>query len=316
MSRFHVAVLLTLILAVGCRRENLPTPFHKGKQLLYEGKTREALEVLLTVSWSSPDIMTARKLISETCTRIELANPRINPPLRLEMVEIAGTLPHDSTCFTEGLVFEKGVFWESCGLSGKSSVRRVDAQTGNVLAEQKLDKKYFGEGLTQINGAIFVLTWQEGTGLVFDSQLNQQERTFAFQGEGWGITHDGTDLICSNGTNEIRFLDPMTGGIKKTIKVFNGEMPIMNINELEYVNGELLANILFTERIARIDAASGKLLGWILAEGLLPTDLYYKVSDLNGIAYDSAGEQLYLTGKNWPNVFIVHRKPLMSPKPT
>ncbi|MEZ5427743.1 MAG: glutaminyl-peptide cyclotransferase [Pyrinomonadaceae bacterium] len=316
MRRFHIAFLLILILAVGFRGQELPTPFQKGKQLLYEGKTREALEVLLTVPWSSPDIMSARKLISETCTRIELANPKVNPPLRIEIVEIVATLPHDSTCFTQGLAFDKGTFWESCGLKGKSSVRRVDAKTGKLLAEQKLDKKYYGEGLTQINGKIFVLTWLEGTGLVFDSQLNQLERTFAFQGEGWGIAHDGTDLICSNGTNEIRFLDPKTGSIKKTIKVFNGDLPIMNINELEYVNGELLANILFTERIARIDATSGKLIGWILAEGLLPTDLYNKANVLNGIAYDSVRGQLYLTGKNWPNVFIVNLKPLMASKST
>jgi glutamine cyclotransferase len=310
MSRFHVAFLLILILAVGCHRENAQTPFQIGKQLLYQGKTREAIEMLITVPWSSSDVMAARKLISETCTRIELANPKISRHPRIELVEIVGSLPHDPACFTEGLAFDGGIFWESCGLPGKSSVRRVDAQTGKILAEQKLDKKYFGEGLTQFNGVLFVLTLQEGTGLVFDSQLNRQERTFAFQGEGWGLTHDATDLICSNGTNEIRFLDPKTGIIKKTIKVFNGDLPVMNINELEYVNGELLANVFLTERIARIDAASGKLVGWIFAEGLLPTHLHYKANVLNGIAYDSVGGQHYLTGKFWPNVFIVRLKPI------
>lgn len=309
MNRFYLAFLVTLVIAVSCHRENPPTPFQIGKQLLYQGKTREAIEKLIAIPWSSSDVMAARKLISEICTRIELTNLKNSMPLRVEVVEIAGTLPHDPTCFTEGLVFDEGMFWESCGLSGKSSVRRVEVQTGKVMAEQNLDKKYFGEGLTRLNGAIFTLTFQERTGLVFDSQLTQQERTFTLQGEGWGLTHDATDLICSNGTNEISFLDPTTGAVKKIIKVFNGDLPVMNINELEYVNGELLANIYLTERIARIDPASGKLLGWILAEGLLPNDVYNKADILNGIAYDPVGEQLYLTGKLWPNVFSVRLKP-------
>ena len=310
MSKLHVAFLTALILVAGCRRENAPTPFQVGKQLLSQGKPREAIEMLITVPWSSSDVMAARKLISETCTRIELASAETSARPRIEMVEIVSSLPHDPTCFTEGLEFDGGILLESCGLTGKSSVRRVEALTGTVLTEQKLDKKYFGEGLTQFNGALFVLTFQEGIGLVFDSQLTRQERAFTFQGEGWGLTHNATDLICSNGTNEIRFLDPKTGAIKNTIKVFNGDLPIMNINELEYVNGELLANIYLTERIARIDPASGKLLGWILAEGLLSNDLYFKKTDiLNGIAYDAAEGRLFLTGKLWPSVFIVRLKP-------
>jgi len=267
--------------------------------------------MLATVPWSAPEAMAARRLIAKTCTRIDLFNRdagRVGP--RVDVVEIVSTLPHDSSCWTEGLELDGNTLLESCGGYEKSTIRRVDVRTGAGLQEHRLDSRHYAEGLTQFGGSIFVLTWREGTGLVFDSKLTQQERSFAVQGEGWGMTHDATSLICSNGSNEIRFLDPKTGAIKKVLKIFNGELPLMNINELEYVNGEILANIWLTERIARIDPVSGRLLGWIRAEGLLPDRLRFQADVLNGIAYDSGRELLFLTGKLWPTIFVVRLKPL------
>jgi glutamine cyclotransferase len=227
------------------------------------------------------------------------------------VVEIVSTLPHDTSCWTEGLEFDRNTLLETCGEYKKSKVRRVDVRTDAVLQEQSLDGKFYGEGLTQFDRSIIVLTWNEGMGLVFDSTLGRQERSFPIQGEGWGLTHDATSLICSNGSNEIRFLDPKTGAVTKVLKIFNGELPLMNINELEYVKGEILANIWPTERIARIDAVSGRLVGWILAEGLLPNRLWFKAKDLNEIAYDPVGDRLFLTGKMWPTTFIVRLKSLV-----
>lgn len=256
-SKFHAVAFLAVV--AGCARGEPRTPLKVGEDLLFEGKPQEAIQTLASIPWSSPEAVTARRLVSDICTRIDIYSE--DRP-RIDSVEIISTLPHDPSCFTEGLELDGDTLLESCGLYEKSRVRRVDVRSGTVLREQKLDGRYFGEGLTRFGDSIFVLSFEEGTGLVFDTMLAQQRRSFTIQGEGWGMTHDATHLIYSNGTNEIRFLDPKTGTIQKTIKVFNGDLPLMNINELEYVDGELLAVIWPTERIARIDPTSGKLLGW------------------------------------------------------
>ena len=306
MSKLQAAVILTVFVFVGCHQDKPPDPLVAAEILLFEGKPREAIEVLAAVPWPSPESSAARRIISEICTRIDLSGQGADQArLQVSLVEIVSTLPHDPSCSTQGLEFDGNTLLESCGLHEKSIVRRVDVGTGAVLQEYKLDNEYYAEGLTQLGGSIFVLTWLKGTGLVFDSKLAQIERSFAIPGEGWGLTNDATNLIYSDGSNRIRFLDPQTGTIKKTLEVFNGELPLMNINELEYVNGEILANILFSERIARIDPEEGRLLGWILAEGLLPNR-----NELNGIAYDSTGDRLLLTGKAWPTTFVVRLKPL------
>lgn len=309
VSKFHAVVLLAAV--AGCGRGQALTPLQAGQNLLFEGKPLEAVQTLASVPWSSPEAEAARRLVSDVSTRIDLYSQDAGQARpRVDVVEVISTLPHDPLCFTEGLELDGDTLLESCGLYEKSRIRRVDVHSGAVLQEHRLDGKYFGEGLTHFGDAIFVLTWAEGTGLVFNTRLAQQERSFTIQGEGWGMTHDATHLIYSNGTNEIRFLDPKTGTVKKTIKVFNGDLPLMNINELEYVDGELLAVIWPTERIARIDPTSGRLLGWILAEGLLPNRLRFKADVLNGIAYDAAGKRLFLAGKRWPTTFVVRLKPL------
>src|SRR5262245_43253245 len=216
MGKLQAVALVFVLLTAACHRDKPPNSYQVGESLLYQGKAREAVESLMRVPWSAPEAMAARRLVAETCTRIDLLAEGVGQPRSpVDLVEVVSALPHDPSCFTEGLEFEGDTLLESCGGYEKSHVRRVNVPTGAVLREQKLDKRYFGEGLTRLGGSIFVLTWLEGTGLVFDSELSQQERTIMVQGEGWGMTHDASDLIYSNGTNEIRFLDPQTGGLKR-----------------------------------------------------------------------------------------------------
>lgn len=282
-------------------------PLLVADDLLSKGKPIEAIHKLNEVSWTVPEGMAARRLISDICTRIELNGP--DRP-RIDLVEVIGTLPHDPTCFTEGLEVDGDTLLESCGLNGESRIRRVNIQTGAIENERQLGGTYFGEGVTRFGDATFVLTWIDGTGFVFDPKLKQELRRFPIRGQGWGMTHDATHLIYSNGTHELGFLDPNTGAIQKSLQVFNGDLPLMNMNELEYVDGELLAVIYPTERIARIDPTSGKVIGWILAEGLLSNALRYKADVLNGIAYDPVGKRYFLAGKLWPTTFIVRFVPL------
>jgi glutaminyl-peptide cyclotransferase len=214
--------------------------------------------------------------------------------------------PHDPGAFTEGLVYDQGTLWESTGLNGASSLRKVDLQTGQMLESRALPAEYFGEGLTLFGGKLIQLTWQTQIGFVYDPGCFCPERTFTYDGEGWGLTHDDHSLIMSDGTERIRFLDPQTFAVVNTISVFDHGQPLTNINELEYVNGEIYANIWQTDRIVRIDPTSGAILGWIDLTGLLPqADHGPTVDVLNGIAYDDATGRLFVTGKNWPELFQI-----------
>ncbi len=214
--------------------------------------------------------------------------------------------PHDPAAYTEGLVYADGAFYESTGLNGMSSLRKVDAETGNVLARLPLDPAYFAEGLTLFGGKLIQLTWQSHIGFVYDRQCFCLERTFAYDGEGWGLTHDDRFLIMSDGTERIRFLDPTTFAVVRTISVADHGQPLTNLNELEYINGEIYANVWLTDRIVRIDPASGAILGWIDLTGLLPdADRSPSIAELNGIAYDAATDRLFVTGKNWPEIFQI-----------
>jgi glutaminyl-peptide cyclotransferase len=214
--------------------------------------------------------------------------------------------PHDPGAFTEGLVYDQGTLWESTGLNGASSLRKVDLQTGQVLQSYALPAQYFGEGLTLFGGKLIQLTWQTHIGFVYDPGCSCPERTFTYDGEGWGLTHDDRSLMMSDGTNQIRFLDPQTFAVTQTISVFDHGQPLRNINELEYINGEIYANIWQTDRIVRIDPASGAILGWIDLTGLLPQADRGPTTDvLNGIAYDYATGRLFVTGKDWPALFQI-----------
>jgi glutamine cyclotransferase len=224
--------------------------------------------------------------------------------------EVIKTYPHDPEAYTQGLVFHEDVLFESTGLNGRSSIRKVDLLTGKVLKKVDVAPQFFGEGLALMNGRAYQLTWQSQRGFIYDLAEFGLINTFSYTGEGWGLTHDGRSLIMSDGTPRIRFLDPKTFAVERVINVADGSMPISQINELEYIKGEIYANIYMTDRIVRIDPQSGKVTAWINLSGLLPPeDRRQPDGVLNGIAYDEARDRLFVTGKLWPKLFEIKLKP-------
>ncbi len=218
---------------------------------------------------------------------------------------IVRSYPHDRAAFTQGLIVRNGLFYEGTGLNGRSGIRKVKIETGEVLQTKPLGAEYFGEGITEWKGSIVQLTWQGGVGFVYDFNTFERTKTWAYKGEGWGLTHDGTQLIMSDGTSQLRFIDPAT--LKETgrITVRDSRGPVQSLNELEYVKGEIYANIWQTERIARISPKDGRVTGWIELGGLLAPSERSGIDVLNGIAYDAAADRLFVTGKWWPRVFEI-----------
>jgi glutamine cyclotransferase len=234
------------------------------------------------------------------------ASAAANAPVPEYTYQVVGTFPHDPSAFTQGLVYLKGVLFETTGLNGRSSLRKVDLQTGRVLQKSDLPSQYFGEGMTIIGDQIFQITWQNQKGFVYNLSTFAVEKEFAYTGEGWGLTTDGHALILSDGSNVIRFLDPTTFKVLRTISVFEHGQPLRMLNELEFIKGEIYANIWQTNTIVRIDPATGALLGTIDFSGLLsPEDYRVHPDVLNGIAYDAASDRLFVTGKLWPKLFEV-----------
>lgn len=220
--------------------------------------------------------------------------------------EVVRSFPHDPQAFTQGLFFENGALYESTGLNGRSSLRKVDLASGNVLMKVNVGQQYFAEGMTMFRGKVFQLTWKAGKGFIYDPATFEKTGEFAYTGEGWGLTHDDNSLIMSDGSSTLRFINPDNFTVEQTIKVTANGQPVERLNELEYVEGEIFANIWETDKIARIDPHSGKVVSSIDLTGLLPeSDRTPETDVLNGIAYDAATERLFLTGKLWPKVFEV-----------
>jgi len=214
--------------------------------------------------------------------------------------------PHDPTAYTQGLIFHDGFLYESTGQRGQSTIRRVELETGEVLDQRPLDFRYFGEGLTEVGGSLYQLTWQAGTGFVYDPVSFALTRTFSYAGEGWGLADDGSRLILSDGTDALRFFDQTTLQETGRVRVRDGAVPVVQLNELEVVSEELYANVWHADRIARIDPDSGRVLGWIDLAGLLaPGEVRDPEAVLNGIAYDPDGDRLFVTGKLWPKLFEI-----------
>ena len=224
--------------------------------------------------------------------------------------EIVHIYPHDPSAFTQGLVFIDGKLYEGTGEEGRSSLREVDLQTGNVLKKIDVPEPYFGEGIALLNNKIYQLTWQHQVGFIYNADNFEQIGKFNYSGEGWGLTTDGHSLILSDGSNRIRFLDPDSFSVTKTIAVLDGNLPVNELNELEYINGQIYANIWHDNRIVTIDPQTGRVTGWIDLNGLLPPgDVHDEEAVLNGIAYDQAGSRLFVTGKLWPRLFEIKLKP-------
>ena len=213
--------------------------------------------------------------------------------------------PHDPKAFTQGLQYVDGVLYEGTGLNGQSSIRKVKLETGEVLQKRDVPSAYFGEGIVVWRRELIELTWQSEIAFVYDRETFEPARTFRYQGEGWGLTHDGTNLIMSDGSAELRVLDPETFAERRRIRVTAGGVPVRNLNELEFVKGEIFANIWQTNYIARISPASGDVTGWIDLRGLLPPADARNVDVLNGIAYDAEHDRLFVTGKLWPKLFEI-----------
>lgn len=221
---------------------------------------------------------------------------------------VVASYPHDRDAFTQGLQVVDGVFHEGTGLNGRSSIRKVDIATGRVLQKRDVAPQYFGEGITIFKGELFQLTYQSGVAFVYDAKTFEPKRQFSYRGEGWGLTHDASSLYMSDGSEFIRVLDPATFAERRRIRVTADGTPLRNLNELEFVKREIYANVWQTDRVARIDPATGKVIAYIDFKGLLTPREAATVDVLNGIAYDESADRLFVTGKLWPKVFEVRLK--------
>lgn len=218
--------------------------------------------------------------------------------------EIVNTYPHDTSAFTQGLLYRDGHLYESTGLNGRSSLRKVELETGKVLRMHRLVPEFFAEGLVDWQDSLIQITWHSGVGIVYDLATFEERRRFSYPGEGWGISHDGRRLIMSDGTSQLRFLDPDTLAETGRLTVrFQGQ-ELRGLNELEYIDGRVWANVWPTDHVVMIDPDSGHVTGHLDLGNLLPRDQRRTGEDvLNGIAWDAAGKRLFVTGKNWPQLF-------------
>ncbi|MFP4420309.1 MAG: glutaminyl-peptide cyclotransferase [Desulfococcaceae bacterium] len=234
-------------------------------------------------------------------------------PIRRWVPRVAAEHPHDARAWTQGLVFEGGVFYESTGIYGRSSLRRVAPETGGVLNIHRLADEFYGEGLALVGDRLIQVTWKNGAGFVYRRSNFELERTFTYDGEGWGLAWNGERLILSDGTPELRFLDPETFEVTGRLTVLREGEPLRGLNELEWVRGELYANVWPTDWVAIIDPGSGRVTGEFDLSGLRARldsegsgDSVVSPPDVaNGIAYDAEGDRLFVTGKFWPKVFEV-----------
>jgi glutamine cyclotransferase len=225
---------------------------------------------------------------------------------------IIRTLPHDPGAFTEGLFILDGKLYESTGIADSSDIREVDLETGAVRRRRALPGPYFGEGIIAFGGRLYELTWKEGKAFVYDLATFAPRDTLSYYGEGWGLTTDGESIVMSDGSARLRFLDPKTFAVRRTLDVHDGPSPVSNLNELEWVNGEIFANVWQSEQIARIDPATGAVTQWIDLTGVVaPADRNGHEDVLNGIAYDAATKKMYVTGKRYSKMYEI----AIPPKP-
>ena len=274
--------------------------------------------LLLVLTFSACNPENVNKSTNAGTSRANSNNAVTNTgPVPVDTYEVVKSYKHDPDAFTQGLVIHNGFFYESDGEYGESNVRKVEIETGRILQKQNIPDEYFAEGLTILNDKIYQLTWRENTAFQYDMNL-KLIKEFRYMGfEGWGLTNDGTNLIMSDGTHVIRIINPENFETIRTIVVKDEQgRRITKLNELEYVKGEIWANIWHSEEIgkpnhiARISPQDGKLLGWVDLQGISPDDVKRDTENvLNGIAYDAAADRLFVTGKNWKSVFEIKVKP-------
>lgn len=223
---------------------------------------------------------------------------------------VVKTFPHDPHSFTQGFEFHDGLLFEGTGMNGQSYLKKEKLETGQVLQQSKIDDQFFGEGITVVGQQVYQITWKSGTGFVYDKTSFVAKRAFQYPGEGWGLATDGSKIYMSDGTDTIRVWDPATLKELRRFRVRDGATPVDQLNELEYINGEIYANIWQTERIVRLSPVDGRVLGYIDLTGLrAAAQKVAKASEpmdvLNGIAWDAAGKRLLVTGKYWPRIYQI-----------
>jgi glutamine cyclotransferase len=301
-------ILLTSLLLAGCNDQNgsIGSPIPTATK----PEATQVASPLATGNATAVPTFTATAFATETTTETTTASPT-EPVVEGEPVvygyRIVNSFPHDPAAFTQGLDFDDGVLFEGTGLNGSSSLRRVDLTTGEVLQQVDLPEQFFGEGIVVFGEWIYQITWQSQTVFVYDRETFAELETHSYPTEGWGLTTDSERLIMSDGSSTIFFRDPETFAEVRHIDVHDGDDPVIRLNELEWVNGEIWANVWQTDMIARIDPATGTVLGWIDLTGLLqPEDQAGRDVDvLNGIAVDEATGKLYVTGKLWPALYEI-----------
>jgi len=264
----------------------------------------------VAVRWLTPAcVLLLIALFAGSCSKAEQEKSGARRRIPVYAVEVVKIYPHRTDAFTQGLTFDNGVLYEGTGQRGESSIRRVDLTTGNVLQERDLPDTLFGEGIAIVGDHLLQVTWKSHVGFVYDKTSFNLLRQFTYLTEGWGLTYDSTHVIMSDGTSTLQLLDPETLEYVGSLEVRANGGPAGRLNELEYMNGEILANVWPTNQIARIDAKTGEVTGWIDASGLLTTaDYAGRVDVVNGIAYDARTDKLYVTGKYWPKLFEITLK--------
>lgn len=232
-------------------------------------------------------------------------------PARTDTYKVVSVYPHDDQAYTQGLIVRNGFLYESTGLSGRSSLRKVKLETGQVLQQRSVPSAYFAEGLTEWHGELVQLTWQSHVAFAYNLATFAPTRTFEYSGEGWGLTQDGTSLILSDGSATLRFLDPATFRETRRVTFSDGGMPVTQLNELEFIAGEIFANVWHSNRIARIAPDTGHVNGWVDLTGLMSSSFRLDPEAvLNGIAYDATSKRLFVTGKLWPKLFEIQIVPI------
>ena len=250
-------------------------------------------------------------LCSSVISCFPACSPSDNGLYQYYTYRVINVFPHDEQAFTQGLAVSDGFFYESTGRNGFSSLRKVDPVSGEIVKLHELPDHYFGEGLTVVDNEIIQLTWRKRVGFVYDKDTFALKREFDYQTEGWGLTYDGKQLIMSDGSATLYFLNPKTFNTTAQINVFDGDVLVTNLNELEFIKGEVYANIWKTHTIVRINPDTGRVLGRINLTGLLPPeDRTPSVGVLNGIAYDAQHDRMYVTGKLWPKIFQIELIPV------
>ena len=262
--------------------------------------------------------MTFSRLL-RTLAFVSLCAGLLPPAIAADTYQVVHTYPHDRQAYTQGLFYLDGHLYESTGLNGQSSLRMEDLETGRILQLKDVPSKYFAEGLAPWGSTLIQITWQNHIALVYDRATFHFLRTLPYEGEGWGLTSDDKNLILSDGTATLRFLDPTTFKVVRRVTVKDHGKPVTQLNELEFVQGEIYANVWHSDRIARIAPASGTVLAFIDLTGLLPqTERTNAEAVLNGVAYDAVHDRLFVTGKLWPKLFeirVIFEKAKPTPVP-